>query len=203
MRRTELKETAKANIKRQTGMMMFCSAIYLAIIAAVSSMSMGFIALLITGPLEVLMYYIFQKNADGEEIEYRDLIDGSKESRPEESFLLGLKVSIFTFLWSLLFIVPGIIKALSYSMSYYILMRDPELSNSEALDLSCTIMDGYKADLLVLWLSFFPWYLLVGVTFGIAGIWVYPYVKGTQTLFYQNLYENYRNPRQQYAGTAE
>lgn len=95
--------------------------------------------------------------------------------------------SLFTFLWALLFYVPGIIKALSYSMMGFIMMDRPETNWQSALNESKEMMNGHKADLFVLLLSFIPWLLLVSVTFGIAGLYVYPYMYTTVANFYRSL----------------
>ena len=98
-------------------------------------------------------------------------------------FLTGL----FTFLWSLLFVIPGIIKALSYSMSTYILAENPGMPALEAIERSKKMMDGHKADLFVLGLSFIGWALLGSITLGIAYIWIIPYVSTTYVNFYNQI----------------
>lgn len=97
--------------------------------------------------------------------------------------------SLFTFLWALLFYVPGIIKALSYSMMGFIMMDHPEMNWQSALNESKQMMAGHKADLFVLLLSFIPWMLLVSVTCGIAALYVYPYMYTTIANFYRSLKE--------------
>ena len=91
--------------------------------------------------------------------------------------------------WSLLFVIPGIVKSFAYSMSYYILADNPELTAKEALNKSKEMMNGHKWDLFVLNLSFFWWYLLVGITFGIAAIYVVPYMNATIVNFYNSIKE--------------
>lgn len=70
---------------------------------------------------------------------------------------LNILIGVFTFLWSLLFYIPGIIKALSYSMANYILADNPEMTAREALRESKIIMHGHKWELFVLNLSFILW----------------------------------------------
>ncbi|KKC52237.1 group-specific protein [Bacillus sp. UMTAT18] len=104
---------------------------------------------------------------------------------------LGLLQAIFLFLWSLLLIVPGIIKYFSYSMSYYILVENPDYTASEALRESKRIMKGQKLKLFVLWLSFIGWFLLaafIGMfTFNLSFIFIYPYYNTTVSHFYLDL----------------
>lgn len=95
-------------------------------------------------------------------------------------FLRGL----FTFLWALLLIIPGIIKSLSYAMTNYILAEHPEMSANKAINLSKDMMYGHKFDLFYLYLSFIGWFLLAIFTLGIAYFWVIPYIQTAQASFY-------------------
>ncbi len=96
-------------------------------------------------------------------------------------FLMDLYVA----LWSLLFVIPGIIKAYEYMMVPYILAENPGMERSEAFLISKRMMDGQKWNAFVLDLSFFGWYLLSGITFGILGIfYVNPYVYATTAELY-------------------
>lgn len=95
---------------------------------------------------------------------------------------------LFIFLWSLLFIIPGIYKAYEYRMIPYLLAEDSNLSFSEAKQLSREMMDGEKWDAFVLDLSFILWHLLSSITFGLVGIfWVNPYVQHTNVELYKVL----------------
>ena len=69
-------------------------------------------------------------------------------------------ISLFTFLWFLLLIIPGIIKGLAYSMTFFILRDRPELTALQAITESRKIMDGKKKDLFLLSLSFIPWFII-------------------------------------------
>lgn len=94
---------------------------------------------------------------------------------------------IFTCLWTLLLIVPGIIKAYSYSMTPYILVDNPELSVREAIRKSQQMMVGQKFNLFYLQLSFIGWFFLACFTGGIGFLWLVPYYQTAQAAFYQNL----------------
>ena len=98
-----------------------------------------------------------------------------------------LLVQIFTFLWTLLLIVPGIIKAYSYSMTPYILVDNPELSVRDAIRRSQQMMVGQKFNLFWLQLSFIGWFFLACLTGGIGFLWLVPYYQTSQAVFYQNL----------------
>ncbi|MBO6019888.1 MAG: DUF975 family protein [Clostridia bacterium] len=101
--------------------------------------------------------------------------------------LLGLLQYIFIFLWSLLFIIPGIVKMYSYSMSYYLAINHPDWDWKQCIDESRRIMDGNKWKLFVLDLSFIGWYIVGMLACGIGVLWVYPYNEAARAEFYQEL----------------
>lgn len=101
-------------------------------------------------------------------------------------FLIGLVVSIFVFLGYILLIVPGIIIYLAYSKIQY-LMADGNIKLKETLNKSRTMMKGYKSDYFVFTLSFIGWHLLAIITFGIAYIYVLPYIGVADALYYEKL----------------
>lgn len=98
-------------------------------------------------------------------------------------FLMGL----FIGLWSLLFLIPGIVKSFSYAMTPYILDEHPELSAYEAIQRSRKMMRGHKFDLFYLYLTFIGWFILCLLTAGIGFLWLIPYVETTQAAFYRDL----------------
>lgn len=90
-------------------------------------------------------------------------------------------------LWSLLLVIPGIIKSLSYAMTMYIVKDHPELTVNEAIDLSKDMMYGHKYDLFYLYISFIGWYLLSILTLGIGTFWLMPYIQTAQASFYEDV----------------
>lgn len=95
---------------------------------------------------------------------------------------------LYTFLWSLLFIIPGIVKGLAYSMVPYIIYENPNLTASQALKISQKMTDGAKGDLFVLGLSFIGWNILTALTGGLLGIfYVNPYMGLTYAGVYDQL----------------
>lgn len=99
--------------------------------------------------------------------------------------------SLYIALWSMLFVIPGIIKTFSYAMVPYILVEMPSVGASEAIDLSKRMMRGYKWKLFVLNLSFIGWDLLNAFTFGILGIlFVEPYKATANAGFYEMVRDN-------------
>lgn len=100
-------------------------------------------------------------------------------------------VMLFTFLWSLLFIIPGIVKCFSYSMTPFILEEHPELGANEAIDHSRAMMKGHKFDLFWLILSFIGWGFLCLFTFGIGYLWLVPYMDTSISAFYEDVKADY------------
>lgn len=102
-----------------------------------------------------------------------------------------LLMCLFIFLWTLLLIIPGIIKALAYSMTPFILKDFPELSVNQAINLSQKMMKGHKFDYFWLGLSFIGWILLGLLTLGIGYIWLIPYMYTSYAAFYEEVKKEY------------
>lgn len=163
--------------------------IYSAIVGACSALSFYFVGavaiLLITGPLTLSWAIISMSVIRNKSIQIENLFDGFRDF--SRSFVLMLLIEVFTALWSLLFIIPGIVKAYSYSMSFYILADNPELSANEARKRSMELMRGNKWRLFCLHFSFIGWLILCGLTFGILSFWVMPYMQASVAAFYRNI----------------
>lgn len=98
---------------------------------------------------------------------------------------VSIVVSIFVFLWSLLLIIPGIIKSLAYSQFFFLLRDHPEYSITEAITESRKIMTGYKWKYFLLNLSFIGWGILALITLGIGFLWLIPYISTSLATFYE------------------
>ena len=103
---------------------------------------------------------------------------------------LNILITLSECIGTILFIVPGIIVGLMFSQSYYILSEDPSKSITQCIKESVDMMNGHKWDLFYLELTFIGWWLLTAITVGIAGLWVAPYVKVTETNFYLSIKNN-------------
>lgn len=192
MERAELKARAKQMMSGNIGMLIVCFIIVGALTVAsavlVTIPLVGWIGpMCIIGPLTLGTSYIYLNLARGFGPDVSILFSGFQ--RFVDALVLTLLIGVFTFLWSLLFVVPGIIKAISYSQAYYILAEHPEMSGKEALDESIAMMDGHKMDYFVLVLSFLPWMLLGYITCGLARLYVAPYMKATFVNFYEAIKE--------------
>ncbi|MEX2784227.1 DUF975 family protein [Streptococcus sp. H49] len=117
-----------------------------------------------------------------------------KQGRYGKFFTNSLMAAVFTYLWSLLFTIPGLIKTYSYALSTYIVKDDLDqgrpVSATSAITKSRQLMDGYKWDLFVLGLSFLGWEILASLTLGIGYIWLAPYISATYAAFYDDLIQN-------------
>ncbi len=84
---------------------------------------------------------------------------------------------LWIFFWALLFIIPGIVKSIAYSMHNFIICEYPKMSIFKALNISKLITKGHKTELFVMYLSFIGWILLASLTCGIGFIWISPYMQ--------------------------
>ncbi len=182
--REEIKGQAKAQIQGKIGMLFLIMLLFGAIGAA-SNMVFFVGSLIVVPPMMLGYYYVYLDVCAGGEADVNRLFEGFK--RMGQAICLYLLVVIFTFLWSLLFLIPGIIKAISYSQSFLILAEHPEMTASEALNESKRIMDGHKWEYFVLMLSFLGWELLASCTCGILYIWLAPYMTATYVNYYHKL----------------
>jgi uncharacterized membrane protein len=101
-----------------------------------------------------------------------------------------LLMILFTVLWSLLLIIPGIIAAISYSMTFYILADDNSIGAMDAIDKSKKMMNGYKWKCFCLGLRFYGLALLCILTLGIGFLWLVPYMQVSMAKFYDDVKAN-------------
>jgi len=147
--------------------------------------SIDLVTLILTGPLTVGICGICLNLLRGREPDVAELFTPFKNFA--SVFLLYFLNTLFTALWMLLLIVPGIIKSLSYSMSYFIMAENPSISQADARRTSMRMMEGHKWELFCLEISFIGWLLLSALTFGILLCWVIPYMYTAQAAFYENI----------------
>ena len=133
----------------------------------------------------VIMFLSFVKS--GEKLSAKGLTLGFKSPLYSKSIVLYLLIAIYTFLWSLLLIVPGIIKSLSYALAPYILAENPELKANEAIEKSMAMMNGHKMQLFLMWLGYVGFALLSIFAFCIPLLWLYPYYQVVMVKFYEEV----------------
>ncbi len=153
-----------------------------------SASSLGYVAaLILMGPIEYGLARIFILfSREGKRADLTNLFDGFRENFGQ-TLLLGFLKNLFIALWSLLLIVPGIVKYYSYSMATYIQQDSPNKDWRYCLDESRRMMDGHKMDLFLLELSFIGWLILGALCFGVGTLWVSVYMETAKANFYEEL----------------
>lgn len=125
-----------------------------------------------------------------------DLIDGNRANIktlfsyfPHWKKLIATNIlkNIFITLWTLLFIIPGIIATYNYAMVPYILAEDPTLSPKEAIAQSKAMMYGHRWRLFCLEFSFIGWAFLAALSCGIGYLWLTPYQQASYADFYREI----------------
>ena len=187
----ELKASAKIQISGKIGVLFAMYVIMLGIAVAVGLVPAvgGIASFVLSSAFYLGGAWVFLKITKGETVTVGNIFYGFEDLWT--AIKAQLFINLFISLWSLLLIIPGIVKAYAYSMTFFILAENKGMSVLEAITLSRKMMDGHKMDLFLLFLSFIGWFLLVVITFGIAGIWVYPYFYATVTNFYLSVKEDY------------
>lgn len=99
----------------------------------------------------------------------------------------NLLVALYTFLWSLLLWVPGIVKQISYSMTNYLMRKDETLTPKQAIALSMDLMKGYKMEYFIFTCSFVLWYIAAFFSGGVALFHVIPYYSVSEALFFDEI----------------
>lgn len=187
----EYKEIALAALKGNWTPAVLLSLVIL-MVSSASAMS-GIVYICVILPLTV-----------GVCVAFRDLLHGDAEKMTEKSFKIGFKnwtrntggmllMAAYVFLWTLLLIVPGVIKSLSYALTPFILHDNPELSANESIELSMEMMEGRKMDLFLLYLGFIGWAILCLFTCGIGFLWLEPYMYAATAAFYEDAKADYEN----------
>lgn len=140
---------------------------------------------LLGGVLQLGYARFLLRQHDGKPTEFNDLF--SQFDRFGTGFAQHFLRSLYTLLWSLLLIVPGIIAALGYAMTPFILEEHPELTANEAIRRSKELMRGHKTDLFILELTFIGWSLLCILTLNLGHIALNPYKNAAYAVFYREI----------------
>ncbi|MBQ8821992.1 MAG: DUF975 family protein [Lachnospiraceae bacterium] len=144
------------------------------------------IACFIIGGPVTLGYAKYNLNlVDGNNPQFSDLF--SKFDCFGQGFCVQFLRGLFVFLWSLLFIIPGIVKNYSYSMAAYIAAENPDMSATDCITESRKLMDGNKGRFFCLNLSFIGWAFLCVFTLGIGYLFLKPYMEASYAAFYREI----------------
>ena len=147
----------------------------------------GIVCMIVGGAVS-LGYAKFNLNMvakDRKDIYYSDLF--SQFHRIGAGFCMRFLINLYIFLWTLLFIIPGIIASYSYSMTHYIMVENPEYGVNEAIAASKEMMRGNRWRLFCLRFSFIGWSILCIFTLGIGYLWLNPYMEAANAAFYKEI----------------
>ncbi len=161
------------------------------VLASLSFSNISNILSLLALPLSWGLTVSLLRNHREESVDLENLFDGFRGGRYTRVFCALFLVNLFTFLWALLLIIPGIMKAFSYALTPYILLDEPELTARQAITRSCEIMEGRRWKLFCLYLSFIGWGILSLLTFGIGFLWLVPYMNASIAAFYEDARAEY------------
>ncbi len=194
----DYKNRALANLEGKWGTAAIASLIYFVVSQGVSyaftmpmgnNMTMSYstqgLWALLCLPLSWGFAIYFLNLIRNEDIRYERLFDGYKDF--VRLFLAGFLVTLAVFIGILLFIVPGIIIAMMFSQTEYILKDDKEISAADAIMKSMRMMEGHKAELFWLIFSFIGWFILACLTLGIGFLFLAPYFNTTMAHYYEDL----------------
>jgi uncharacterized membrane protein len=146
------------------------------------------LTLIISGPLALGAAIFSLSLSRGKEARLEQIFLGFNNF--SNAFITYLLFVLYVFLWTLLLIIPGIIAALGYSMTFYILADEPLTRPQDALNKSKAMMNGHKLKLFYLCLRFFLLALLCILTLGIGFLWLIPYIHISMAKFYDDINGN-------------
>ncbi|HET6871480.1 MAG TPA: DUF975 family protein [Sporolactobacillaceae bacterium] len=149
----------------------------------------GLISILLA-PLTIGLTWYFMDLFDGERARWTHLFEPFDVSNYLKMLGSVLLLWLYSFLWTLLFIVPGLVKSLAYSQTFFVMKDHPEMSINEAITRSRQLMNGYKWRYFFFTLSFIGWFILALLTMGIGFLWLLPYYYMSCVAFYRFLVEN-------------
>lgn len=155
------------------------------------------LSIFVASPLSVGVIHFFSRSRI-EKTNWDDMFCVFKNGTFMNVGIVLFLENLFVTLWSLLFIVPGIVKSYEYYMIPYILADDPDMDRHEAFARSKRLTDGYKWDIFLFDLSFLPWYLLGVITCGIAFLYVAPYKQAATVELYECLKANCDNQTREF-----
>ncbi len=130
---------------------------------------------------------------DAKVLDVRNVFSAFNKIYYWKSIGVSLLMGIYIFLWALLLIIPGIVKALSYSMAPYIIAENPEMRAEEAIQRSMKMMDGHKMELFILYLIGFGLVILSVFTLFIGILWIMPWMQVAMAKFYLYVKEDYES----------
>jgi uncharacterized membrane protein len=178
---------ARESLKGKWGLAVGTFLVYLLIVCGISSIPRAgsLLSLLISGPMMVGLATFSLAISRDRNPQFEQIFYGFKKF----GISLGayLLFAIFVILWALLLLIPGIIAAISYSMTFYLITDNDNIGPLEAIKKSKQMMYGYKWKYFCLGLRFIGWALLCILTLGIGFLWLIPYMNVSLAKFYDDL----------------
>jgi uncharacterized membrane protein len=188
MDRKKLKTEARKAIEGKIWILVAIYLVAMVVLCALSYITAGVGAILLAGGLYISLAAIFLAVVNkNKKPAVEDVLIGYKNGNFGRGLVGYIRYEVFILLWSLLLIVPGIVKTYAYAQMFYLMADNPKLDPGEAQKKSIAMMDGHKGEMFVLHLSFIPWILLGSITFGLAFIYVGPYMEATMAKYYNYL----------------
>lgn len=160
--------------------------LYQAYTQSTSSTFSMIIRAIVDSILEVAGIKVYlQMSRSPEKVSFSSFIEGLNNWW--RATLAGIWMFLWIFVWSLLFFIPGIIKSIAYSQTFYIISEYEDIPVTKAMRISILITKGHKADLFVTYLSFLGWMILAAIPFGIGFFWLEPYMNMTLINAYHSM----------------
>jgi uncharacterized membrane protein len=183
----EIMTFARNSLKGKMGTPMAVVVVFMAINIVLNSIPWvgPLINLLISGSLTLGLYSVFLGIIRGKEVQFNQLFDGFNSFG--NALAAYIVMIIFIILWSILLIVPGVIAALGYSQTFFIMADDRNIDGLTALRKSKEMMMGHKKKLFYLGCRFIGWFLLGVITLGIGFLWIMPYFFASMAKFHDDL----------------
>ena len=147
--------------------------------------TIGLVGFILGGVIQLGYGQFLLKQHDKLEPTWNDLF--SQFHRFGQGFAQKFLRGLYCFLWGLLFIIPGIVKAYSYAMTPYIMAENPDMSAQDAIRASMQLMDGHKGELFWLRLTFIGWDILAALTLNLGHLALNPYKNAAEAAFYREL----------------
>jgi uncharacterized membrane protein len=182
-----LMRQARESLKGKWGLAVGTFFVYMLVLIAIQRIPKAgpLLSLLIAGPMLVGVSIFSLAISRNRNPQFSQLFDGFKKFGVSlGAYLLYL---IFIILWAILLIIPGIIAAMSYSMTFFIIAEDDLAGPLEAIKKSKQMMYGYKWNIFCLGLRFIGWALLCILTLGVGFLWFIPYISVSFAKFYDDL----------------
>lgn len=184
-RNSEIRRAARYALRGNWTQAVLATLVYTLICSAAGSIPL--VGLLVVCPLEFGFMLCFLRLVRGEDSS--EMVGDQFDVFNKYGRYLGgsLLVTLYTLLWMLLFIIPGIVKGYAYAMTPYVMNDRPDLDADDCIHESRMMMKGYKWKLFCLDLSFIGWAILCIFTLGIGLLWLQPYIEASHAKFYEEL----------------